>query len=315
MNIRTGAVASLLMALGAPSFGIPLLDLPLGQPTNLNSLTFSPNSVFGEGGTTAGTVSLNAPAPPGGATVTLSSNSGVLTFPGTVTVVEGTSSADFQLTAGHVSQTYVRYVTASLNGVNRSAAVSIHPGLAVVGANPNNLTGGSPASGSVTLAGNAPPGGVTVTLDDNSGSIITPAETFVSEGTKTAYFSISTTQVATTSTRLLFATLNGVTKAEYLTLTNGPRISTFTITPSSVKGGTGADALIVLTGPTPAHGRNVQVSDNSSALTTPTEFFIGPGFTQRGFSVLTKPVNATYTRQVTVSMGGTARTASLTLTP
>lgn len=302
-----------------PAFIVAQSSLPafilLGQPQVLSSLVLNPNYVFGEGGTTLGTVNLSGPAPSGGTTVGLSTTSGVLDFPATVTVSEGASSVSFLIKAGHVSQTYVRYITASLNGVNRAAALTVHPGLVAAGVTPNSLTGGSPAQGVAVLAGLAPAGGVTVTIDDNSGSIITPPSLVVEGGIRDGYCSVSTTQVSADSVRLFFATLNGVTKAGYVMLTAGPRIASFSVTPSTVKGGEGANGLVTLTGPTPAGGQYVQITDNSSAINTFAEILISPGDSSGGFSIFTSPVSATYTRKVTVSMGGTARIANLTLTP
>lgn len=57
--------------------------LSIASPApSLSGLTISPNYVFG-GGTTQGIVTISAPAPPGGVTVSLSSSSGVLFFPAT----------------------------------------------------------------------------------------------------------------------------------------------------------------------------------------------------------------------------------------
>ena len=66
-------------------------------PTLLASLTLSPTSVYGGATTTDNRVLLNAPAPPGGYAVTLSSsNPSVAAVPVSVVVPEGaTTSPDF----------------------------------------------------------------------------------------------------------------------------------------------------------------------------------------------------------------------------
>ena len=285
------------------------------EPSTLNGLAVSPNEVFG-GGTTTGIVTLGAPAPPGGSTVALTTTSGVLSFPGTVTVPEGASSSQFQIGVGHVSQTYVRSVTASRDGVNRTAFITLYPGLRSVGVNPSNITGGSPTTGGVLLWGNAPPGGATITLSDNSGSISTPAEVVVPAGAQSAAFSITTSQVGADHLRLVHGTLNGVTKSAYLTITAGPRLASFAISPNTLVGGQDTIGTLTLTGPVADHTiRNAQISDNSAAVITPPEVSISDFNSSQTFTIQTAPVGATATRLVTASLGGVTKSAFITLNP
>lgn len=281
----------------------------------LQGLSFDPNYVYGMG-MTVGRISLTSVAPEGGVTRSLSSSSGVLYFPATVTVVQGTTSADFELSAGHVSQTYVRSVTASYNGINKVALVTIHPGLRHVALSPEEVTGGSPTQGNVSLWGPAPPGGVDMSLSDNSASVLLPTSVHVPEGSSIGLFSASTSQVSADATRLVFANLNGVTKANYVRLTAGPRIASFTISPSTVQGGSSTTGTVTFTGPIPSSTRTIQITDNSSAVTPPfSQALVSGGATDYRFAIATSGVSATYTRKVSVSMGGTLRTANITLTP
>src|SRR5262249_38300211 len=62
--------------------------------------------------------------------------------------------------------------------------------------NPTSVTGGSSATGTLTLNGAAPKGGVPVTLYSNSASAVVPPSLTVPAGAKTKTFTITTTGVA-----------------------------------------------------------------------------------------------------------------------
>src|SRR2546421_338217 len=100
-NIQTSAgtaipSATITASLGGCAGASAAFAVNLPLPT-LQNLALSAASVKGGLGVT-GTVTLNGPAPAGGATVSLSSNSLVATVPATVTIPAGQSSANFSLT-------------------------------------------------------------------------------------------------------------------------------------------------------------------------------------------------------------------------
>jgi hypothetical protein len=76
-------------------------------------------------GSTQCTVSLTSPAQAGGSVVALSSNSGSLTVPSTATVNAGQTSTSFTATAVQVVADQTATITASLNGQNRSVALTL----------------------------------------------------------------------------------------------------------------------------------------------------------------------------------------------
>src|SRR5256886_11644195 len=69
------------------------------NPAALLSLALNPTTVTG-GGNSTGTVTLNRPAPAGGASVTLSSNNTAATVPGSVTVPAGGTTTKLTDTTG-----------------------------------------------------------------------------------------------------------------------------------------------------------------------------------------------------------------------
>lgn len=96
-----------------------------GAGTVLSSLTLSPTSVKG-GDSSTGTARLSAPAPPGGAVVTLSSgNTAVATVPSNVTIPAGSTSATFRVRTQRVSATISVTISGKYGGATKSASLSV----------------------------------------------------------------------------------------------------------------------------------------------------------------------------------------------
>lgn len=93
-------------------------------PPNLISLTVTPANLAADGVGLA-TVALDASAPAGGIVITLSQNVLGLNMPAAVTVPAGASSVDFQVVARELSVSATDTLTASVNGIAKSATVAI----------------------------------------------------------------------------------------------------------------------------------------------------------------------------------------------
>jgi hypothetical protein len=94
-------------------------------PAVLVSLTVNPTSVLGGLQNSTGTVTLNGPAPAGGAVVALTDNSLGCNRPATVTVPAGGTSTTFTVTTGVVLVTSTCTVTGTYQGTSRSANLEI----------------------------------------------------------------------------------------------------------------------------------------------------------------------------------------------
>ena len=93
------------------------------------SYTLSPWTTIGAGVTTTGTITLNQPAPSGGAVVALSaSDNKAAKFPSSVTVSAGQSTASFPVQANGVSAPVDVALTAAYNGGTASTTVTVAPG-------------------------------------------------------------------------------------------------------------------------------------------------------------------------------------------
>lgn len=97
---------------------------PSSSSVSLQSLTISPTSVWG-GSSATGTVRLSGPAPAGGAVVQLRSNSSRATVPSTVTVPAGATSANFTIRTTSAFSITTVTITATYNGVSRSAQLTV----------------------------------------------------------------------------------------------------------------------------------------------------------------------------------------------
>jgi hypothetical protein len=99
---------------------------PAANTPVLSSLTLSPTSVAG-GTASQGTVIVSA-ASQSSTTVSLSSSSSpIVTVPASVTIPAGATSASFAVNTTSVSSSFNATVTASLNGLSRSATLTVTP--------------------------------------------------------------------------------------------------------------------------------------------------------------------------------------------
>jgi hypothetical protein len=94
-------------------------------PPVLMSLTLNPSSITG-GGSSTGTVTLDGPAPAGGAVVFLSSSNGLAAMvPSSVTIPAYSTTATFTVSTLPVALTTNVTITASYKGVSRAAILTV----------------------------------------------------------------------------------------------------------------------------------------------------------------------------------------------
>jgi len=175
----------------------PLLVLP----TVLSSFSISPRTSTG-GATCSGAITLSGPAPEGGAVVTLtSSNRDVLELPTSLTIPAGETTAFFQVKTAKVKTVKAVSVRATFRGVTRPVDLTVlPPALSTLKLKPARVTAGSPATGAVSIAFNAPAEGVTIGLaSSNPRAATTPGSVFVPRGQTSASFKITTLKGAASS--------------------------------------------------------------------------------------------------------------------
>lgn len=150
------------------------------------SLSINPSSVIG-GNNATGTVTLSGEAAAGGVVVSLSSDNPAGIVGGSVTVLEGQTSASFTIgTTGVLSDTTVT-ITATVGAVSvQDSFVVSSAGLISIRFQPSRVRGGQFTSLTVTLDSAAPPGGAVVELTSSDPSIATIPATITVDANQTS---------------------------------------------------------------------------------------------------------------------------------
>ncbi|HZH98241.1 MAG TPA: hypothetical protein VEX38_04665, partial [Fimbriimonadaceae bacterium] len=241
----------------------------------------------------------------------------VILPPQTMTVPEGQTSGTVNIPTAQVYSTATRQVSASRGGITKVANLTLEPGFVVlsVTVNPSTVDGGKSTTGAVRLSQNAPAGGSQVEVWSNSSVVVVPSTVTVTAGNSSALFTVATKNVGATSVRQVYARFGGVTRQCNLTINPAVLLSTLTVNPSTVKGGTNTTGTVTLTNPAPAGGTVVNLTSNSTALTVPATVTVPQGASTATFTITTARVGSTFTRTITASREGINRSANVTLTP
>jgi hypothetical protein len=169
----------------------------------------------------SGTVVLTAVAPAGGLVVTLSDNIAATRVPASVTVPEGLTSKAFTITTVPVATSQSGTVNATLGVVTKSAALTVRPiGVSSVTLTPNPVVGPNTVTGTVVLECVAPTGGITVALASTNTAVAVPSVNSFSilAGARSKTFSVRTVDVSTSSSSIIKATANTISKTKTLTV-------------------------------------------------------------------------------------------------
>jgi hypothetical protein len=183
--------------------------------------------------------------------------------------------------------------------------------------NPTSVIGGNPSTGTVSLSGPAPAGGVQVLLSSNNTiAARTPASVTVAAGATSATFTVSTSAVAATTTVTVSGAYGGVTRSASLTVQPAappaPTLTSLTLSPASVIGGTQASrATVTLSAPAPSGGVQVALSSSNGAASVPSTVFIPAGASSASFTVNTSIVLISTSSTISARYNGTTRSATL----
>lgn len=263
----------------------------------LDSLTLSNATVVG-GNPVGGRVNLIKPAPAGGVTVNLlTTDANVATVPATVTVPAGLNTATFVVDTTGVAVDTLVTISGSFAGTTRFKELTVKPAkLLSMTLNPSTVAGGSPSTGTINLDGDAPVGGLSVTLS-KPGS---PGDAFVTipgvpvvvpAGERSVTFPITTTPAPTNTFCVIRATAGTISVDSTLTISN-IQLFDFTISPNPVAGGAIVNGVVQLNQAAPPGGAVVDLTTADPNLAS----FVPGG---QGNLVVTGPNTA----QVTVPEG------------
>ncbi|MGV3615007.1 MAG: SBBP repeat-containing protein [Fimbriimonas sp.] len=219
------------------------------------SVTITPNVAAGgpngSGVRVTGTITLGADAPASGAdvTVTLSNTGAALIVDGetegskVVHIDAGARTGTFTVETKEVTTQTAVNITASYEGNFKVAQLNVVPWLQAIAVTPNTLVGGNLTTGRVTLAQNAPTGGLVVELTTDTPSLIsfanaagTPITSVtVPAGQATTTFTIVTQGVSTQTNVNVTASALGVNRSQQLTL-NTANLRSLTFNPTNLAG-------------------------------------------------------------------------------
>jgi hypothetical protein len=188
------------------------------------------------------------------------------------------------------------------------------PALAGVAVTPASVTGGTGATGSVSLSAPAPAAGAVVALSSNQAAVSVPASVAVAAGASTASFAVTTTAVAAPTVATLHASYAGVSQGTTLTVqpAAAPTLSGLALQPARVVGGGAATGTVTLTAAAPAGGSVVQLRSSNTALATvPASVTVAAGARTAAFTVTTAGTRRNRSVSIVATLG--TRSVSATL--
>ena len=267
------------------------------QPPQISSVTLNPSTVTGGTTQVIGTVTLLQPASSGGVKVTfLSSNPAVAAVPPSVVVQPGAAAATFVVQTQPVAIN-PNIVNPNPPSVQISAQIGnaapmiaqltvLPPTLVGLAFNPASVGGGSGSTGTVTISGPAPSGGLVVMLSGKSTTppsstqlsgaartlqnpVSVPSQATIAAGTTAISFPV-TTKPVTAATAVQITAAWGVYVTKTATLTVRPAfVDSFSLPPyggsnGEVLGGTPMTGAVILNGQAPPEGLTVQIQSGTA---------------------------------------------------
>jgi hypothetical protein len=184
-----------------------------------------------------------------------------------------------------------------------------------VSLNPSSVTGGGSSQATVTLTGPAPSGGAVIALtSSNTAVAAVQGSVTVASGTTSAIVTVSTSIVATATPATISGSYHGTASA---VLTVNPQsVSSVSLNPSTVTGGSSTQATVTLSGPAPTGGASITLtSSNTAVATVQGSVTVASGATSALVTVNTSVVGTATPVTISGSYQGTSASAVLTVNP
>ena len=256
-------------------------------------------------------------APPGGFLVNLSSSSPSATVPATMTIPAGAGGDQFPIHTTPVTTLTIVTITARAGGVTANWQIRLTPPPApdTFTLNPVDTVSGSSGSIRIPLASILGHDQLVQVTSSNPQLASVPAFATIPASTEFGGFAIATSAVTTRTVVTITVTGGGVTRsADLVVHPSLPTLTGFTVSPTSVQGGTAATGTVTLDSAAPAGGLGVSLSSSlPGAASVPATVTVPAGATSASFTVTTFPVDNT-TAQLTAALGNTTLFAALSIT-
>jgi hypothetical protein len=199
--------------------------------------------------------------------------------------------------------------------------------------NPESVIGGTAVEGIVTLSRAADAHGVTVTLASSTPAVAeVPRKLTIAEGETYTRFTVQTHPAAHRGGEgvQISAHAPGTRVAAAHLTVYAPMLAALTLDPTTIAGGNKATATVTLNGPAPSSGLVIALRPPSVELLRPSSqslasmladiqypstVTIAGGASSANFTITTKAVPAQRLYGIEAKLGGTVKSATLTVTP
>lgn len=181
---------------------------------------------------------------------------------------------------------------------------------------PSRIASGKTTTGTVTLDGSAPAGGLTIQLESSDRSVVrVPASVRIQAGAQSGTFTVRGMTVTEPKTATITATQNDLSFSQDVTV-SPPGLVRLELNPTSVDGGDSVNGEVEIGLPAPAGGAIVRVAtDNKKVANVPWAVFIPEGETVGTFTITTYPVKKVTEVRVRAAYPGPTKYTSLIVNP
>jgi hypothetical protein len=287
-------------------------------PGSINGISVSPTS-FPGGETATGTITLRSPAPTGGRRVNVRTTlTGLVSVPTQVTVPAGETSTTFAVDTIPTATDRTGLVYAFHGGsLTYRAQITVRaPRVQTLSVSPEQLTGGSQSTGTFTLDGPAPAGGISIRIRSTDSRATVPPTVNVPAGATQGEFVIQTVPVGSIVRPMIRADrLGSGSRSATLTVVP-PRLASMEADPQSLLGGLTTTVRVWLTGPAPANYQINLASSHPQLIPVPSPVTVPAGESSWEMNLETNPVTTHRNVRITASRtGSTQQSVLITLNP
>jgi len=270
------------------------------------------SNAFEGGSQVTGTITLNKADPRNKSSVTLTSSNPEVQVPDSVSFAAGDTTATFPIITSLSTSPIQATITASPSVLQPITVLVGPPGLGSISFSPDAVSGGTSATGTISLIGVAPKAGYVVHLKSSITSVETPPTVTIPAGKSSATFAAKTIAVASEKTDAVTAKLGTVSITAVLTV-KPPALKEVSVNPSSVVGGDPCVGTVTLSGPAPAGGLKVKLTSTHANATVAASVVVAAGKSTATFAVKTVPLNGVVTDTLTAELNGIIETTTVTV--
>jgi hypothetical protein len=340
--IAAGSISAIYTATAMPNAGSLTATLTarsggsqVSTPLNVSgvgtfSITCSPATVPGTDSSSCA-VSLPGPAPSGGATIALSSNSSVVTVPATATIPAGSASTTITAKTSSATRNISAVITASYSGISQTAPLNVVPVVPL-----SSLTCTLPTVTGTPMMGSASSATCKLSLASSAAAaesfslttaspITSPPSVSVPSGSSSATFTINSATLPTKTGQTVTLTASGYGVSKIFTINVSILVSSLTCSPVAISfpQSSATTCTITMTQAVPI-SIGVPTSTDNEVLSIPTSVGILAGTsvstflastTSSSYALVTVTASAHGVPQTFVVSVGNVPVKSLTCSP